>query len=160
MFSNTYPSRPNKLVLTLPTLVLINNACIFCNKPNFVTAMTRWTLPLTVLNMARGGGGEGGGREPPNQYATAFTEKLKLTTHRLCVCSCAYHVNYKVAAWKKKRAWRCSLQYSGLFFLLIIPRNKPVVRTNQGVDNCAAGGFLIFSCCNKTSQLLGSLFIE
>ena len=56
LFSNTYPSRPasrpNKLVPTLPTLVLINNAYIFCNKPYFVTAMTRWTLPSTVLNMA------------------------------------------------------------------------------------------------------------
>ena len=28
----------------------------------------------------------------------------------------------------------------GFFFLVIIPRNKAVVRTNQGMDDCAAGG--------------------
>ena len=84
MFSNTYPSKPNKLVLTLPTLVLINNAYIFCNKPNFVTAMTRRTLPSTVRGTEHGEGKKK--KEPPNQCATAFTEKLKLTTQRtLCV---------------------------------------------------------------------------
>ena len=122
--------RPNKLVLTLPTLVLINNAYIFCNKPNFLTAITRRTLPLTVVNMAREKR-----REPPNQCATAFTEKLKLTTHRLCVCSYAYHVSYTLAFWKK-RAWI----FGAFFFLVIIPRNKADVRTNQGMDDCAAGG--------------------
>ena len=38
---------------TLPTFVLINNAYIFCNKLDLITAMTRRTLPSTILNMAR-----------------------------------------------------------------------------------------------------------
>ena len=60
---------------------------------------------------------------------------------------------------KKKEPEGVRFNIRGFFFLVIIPLNKPVVRTNQGVDDCAAGGFLIFSCRNKTTQLLGSLLI-
>ena len=36
-----------------PSSCLINNAHIFCDKPNLATAITRRTLPSTVLNMAK-----------------------------------------------------------------------------------------------------------
>ena len=106
LFSNTYPSRPasrpDKLVPTLPTLVLVNNAYIFCNKPNFVTAMTRRALPSTVLNMAR--------------------EKKKRAPKSVC-----YRFHRKTET-----------DYAPT--LCVIPRNKAVLRTNQGMDDCAAGG--------------------
>ena len=123
-----WDSRPWKPAYSVPhahpSSCLINNAHIFCNKPNFATATTRRTLPSTVLNMAR----EKKRREPPN-CATAFTEKLK-TTHRLCVCSYAYHVSYTFAFWKKKEPEGVRFNIRGFFFLVIIPSNKAVVRTN------------------------------
>ena len=41
---------------------------------------------------------------------------------------------------KKKSLKVFALIFGGLFVIVIIQRNKAVVRTNQGVDNCAAGG--------------------
>ena len=74
-------------------------------------------------------------REPLN-CATAFTKKLK-TTHPLCVCSYTYHVSYTFAFKKKKEP---ESVIRGYFFLVIIPRDKAVVRTNKGMDDCGAGG--------------------
>ena len=50
---NTTPKPNNERLPTPPRVWSINNAHISCNKPNFVAAITRQTLPSTVVNMAR-----------------------------------------------------------------------------------------------------------
>ena len=113
MFSNTYPSRPNKLVLTLPTLVLINNY-ILCNKPNLVTAITRRTLPSTVLNMAR----EKKKREPKS-VCCRFHRETENYAPTLCVQLRISRELY-VGLLKKKSLKVFALIF-GAFFLVIIP---------------------------------------
>ena len=50
---NTTPKPNNERLPTPPRVWSINNAHISCNKPNFVLAITRQTLPSTVVNVAR-----------------------------------------------------------------------------------------------------------
>ena len=50
---NTTPKPNNERLPTPPRVWSINNAHISCNKPNFVPAITRQTLPSTVVNVAR-----------------------------------------------------------------------------------------------------------
>ena len=135
LFSNTYPCRRNKLVPTHPTPGLINNAYIFCNKPNFVTAMTRRTLPSTVLNMAR----EKKKRAPKLCYCFHRETKTDYAP-TLCVqlrISRELHVGLLK---KKKEPEALRFNIRGFFFLVIIPCSKAVVRTSLGMDDCAAGG--------------------
>ena len=121
---------------TLPTLVLINNAYIFCNKPNFVTAMTRRTLPSTVLNMAR----EKKKRAPKSVCYRFHRETETDYEPTLCVqlrISRELHVGLLK---KKKEPEALRFNIRGFFFLVIIPCSKAVVRTSLGMDDCAAGG--------------------
>ena len=114
LFSNTYPSRPNKLVPTLPTLVLINNAYVFCNKPNFVTAMTRRTLPSTVLNMAR----EKKKRAPKSVCYRFYRETETDYASTLCI-QLRISRELHVGCFKKKSLKVFALIF-GAFFLVII----------------------------------------
>ena len=58
------------------------------------------------------------------------------------VCAVAHIMITWTTRWpfERKKSLKVFALIFGAFFLVIIPRNKAVVRTNQGVDDCAAGG--------------------
>ena len=101
------PARPNKGVPTPPRVWSI--------------MLTSSGLNQTLLRLSQGEHYHQlywkwrGKKKKRAPTATAFTEKLK-TTHRLCVYSYAYHVNYTFPFWKKKEPEGVRFNIRGFFF--------------------------------------------
>ena len=81
-------------------------------------------------------------KRAPKAVCYRFHRETETDYAKNFVCAVAHIMITWTRRWpfERKKSLKVFALIFGAFFLVIIPRNKAVVRTNQGVGNCAAGG--------------------